>query len=69
MTDRLRQILEHKRTEIARLLPRAEHLRAAALQRNDFRGFGAAIDRGPDALGLISMTNASESVSIRSTPT
>jgi indole-3-glycerol phosphate synthase len=51
--DRLRQILDHKRTEIARLLPRSEMLRAAALQRNDFRGFGAAIDRGPDALGLI----------------
>lgn len=51
--DRLRQILDQKKTEIAKLLPRAAHLRAAALQRNDFRGFGAAIDRGPDALGLI----------------
>src|SRR5438105_534836 len=63
MTDRLRQILEHKRTEIAKLLARAEHLRAAALQRNDFRGFGAAIDRGPDALGLIAeVKKASPSV-------
>jgi indole-3-glycerol phosphate synthase len=51
--NRLQQILDVKRTEIARLLPRLEHLRAAALQRNDFRGFAAAIDRGPDALGLI----------------
>jgi indole-3-glycerol phosphate synthase len=51
--DRLRQILDQKKIEIARLLPRAAHLRATALQRNDFRGFGAAIDRGPDALGLI----------------
>jgi indole-3-glycerol phosphate synthase len=51
--DRLREILEHKRTEITRLLPRTEMLRAAALQRNDFRGFGAAINRGPDAVGLI----------------
>jgi len=51
--DRLQQILDVKRTEIARILPRIEHLRAAALQRNDFRGFAAAIDRGPDALGLI----------------
>jgi len=25
----------------------------AALHRNDFRGFGIALDRGPDALGLI----------------
>ena len=51
--DRLKEILDHKQTEIAKLLPRMEHLRAAALQRNDFRGFGVAIDRGPDALGLI----------------
>lgn len=51
--NRLQQILDHKQTEIARLLPRTEHLRTAALLRNDFRGFGAAIDRGPDALGLI----------------
>jgi indole-3-glycerol phosphate synthase len=51
--DRLQQILEVKRAEVAKLLPRAEHLRAAALQRNEFRGFARAIDRGPDALGLI----------------
>lgn len=51
--DRLKEILAVKRAEIARLLPRSEHLRAAALQRNDFRGFGTAIDRGPDALGMI----------------
>jgi indole-3-glycerol phosphate synthase len=53
MSDRLQKILEVKRAEIARLLPRAEHLRQAALQRNDFRPFAAALDRGPDALGLI----------------
>jgi indole-3-glycerol phosphate synthase len=53
MSNRLQQILEVKKTEVARLLPRAEHLRAAALQRNDFRPFGLAIDRGPEELGLI----------------
>ncbi|HWB59296.1 MAG TPA: indole-3-glycerol phosphate synthase TrpC, partial [Chthoniobacteraceae bacterium] len=51
--DRLKEILDHKQTEIAKLLPRMEHLRAAALQRNDFRSLAGAIDRGPDALGLI----------------
>src|SRR5271168_2146640 len=51
--SRLQEILDHKQTEIAKLLPRMEHLRAAALQRNDFRGFGVSIDRGHDALGLI----------------
>jgi indole-3-glycerol phosphate synthase len=51
--NRLQQILDTKRTEIARLLPRLEHLRAAALLRNDVRPFAVALDRGPDALGLI----------------
>jgi len=51
--NRLQTILDEKRAEIARLLPRMEHLRAAALLRNDYRGFASAIDRGPDALGLI----------------
>jgi len=51
--NRLQAILDHKRGEIERILPRMEHLRAAALLRDDFRGFAAAIDCGPDALGLI----------------
>lgn len=51
--NRLTPILEQKQREVARLLPRAEHLRNAALLRNDFRGFAAALDRGDDALGLI----------------
>ena len=50
---RLKQILDVKEQEVARLLPRAAHLRAAALERNEFRGFAAALDRGPNALGLI----------------
>ncbi|HEX8295215.1 MAG TPA: indole-3-glycerol phosphate synthase TrpC [Chthoniobacteraceae bacterium] len=51
--NRLQQILDVKEREVARSLPRLEHLRLAALQRNDFRPFAAAVDRGPDALGLI----------------
>lgn len=52
--DRLAEILQHKRTEIAALLPRAAELRRAALLRNDFRGFAEAL-RGGDGrtLGLI----------------
>ena len=53
MSDRLQQILDVKKIEVAKLLPRAEHLRAAALQRDDFRNFAAALDRGGDRLGLI----------------
>lgn len=61
--NRLEIILDQKRSEIARLLPRMEHLRAAALLRNDYRGFAAAIDQGPDALGLIAeVKKASPSV-------
>ena len=51
--NRLQKILDTKKSEIARILPRMEHLRAAALQRNDFRPFATALDRGPEALGLI----------------
>ena len=51
--NRLQKILETKKSEIARILPRIEHLRAAALQRNDFRPFAVTLDRGPEALGLI----------------
>ncbi|MEI6350604.1 MAG: indole-3-glycerol phosphate synthase TrpC [Verrucomicrobiota bacterium] len=61
--NRLQAILDHKRTEIARILPRLELLRAAALERNDYRGFASAIDRGPEALGLIAeVKKASPSV-------
>ncbi len=51
--DRLKQILEVKEREVARLLPQLDHLRIAALQRNDLRLFASPLDRGPDALGLI----------------
>lgn len=50
---RLQQILDVKRAEVAKLLPRVGHLREAALLRNDFRGFAAALDLGPSALGVI----------------
>jgi len=65
MNDRLQQILAVKEKEVARLLPRAEHLRAAALQRNDFRGFATAINQGSDSLGLIAeVKKASPSVGV-----
>jgi indole-3-glycerol phosphate synthase len=51
--DRLAGIIAHKRTEVETLLPVAAKLKAAALQRNDFGGFRAALDRGPDRLGVI----------------
>ena len=51
--DRLKKILDVKAQEVARLLPKMELLRAAAFDRDEFRGFARMLDRGPDQLGLI----------------
>ena len=65
MSDKLAEIIATKHLEVEALMPRAAHLRAAALQRNDFRGFRAALDRGPDQLGVIAeVKKASPSVGI-----
>ena len=53
MSDKLAEIIATKRQEVEAILPRAGHIRAAALQRNEFRGFRAALDRGSDQLGVI----------------
>jgi indole-3-glycerol phosphate synthase len=53
MADKLAEIIATKHREVEALLPRAAHLRAAALQRNEFGGFRAALDRGPGRLGVI----------------
>ena len=50
--NRLEQILQTKRSEIEALRPRREELRRAALLRNDFRSFEAALQK-PDDLALI----------------
>ncbi len=65
MSDKLAEIIATKHLEVAALLPRAGHLRAAALQRDEFRGFRAALDRGPDQLGVIAeIKKASPSVGL-----
>lgn len=51
--DKLQEILAHKRTEIARLLPLEEKYRHEAARRNDFRSLARAIDLEADGLGLI----------------
>lgn len=53
LSDKLAEIIATKHQEVEALLPRADLLRAAALQRNDFGGFRAALNRGPNQLGLI----------------
>jgi indole-3-glycerol phosphate synthase len=65
MSDKLAQIIATKHQEVSALLPRAGHLRAAALQRNEFRGFRSALDRGAGRLGVIAeVKKASPSVGL-----
>ena len=65
MSDKLAEIIATKQLEVQALLPRAAMLRAAALQRDEFRGFRAALDRGPSQLGLIAeVKKASPSVGL-----
>jgi indole-3-glycerol phosphate synthase len=65
MSDKLAQIIATKHREVEILLPRAPLLRAAALERNDFRGFRSALDRGPGKLGVIAeVKKASPSVGL-----
>lgn len=51
--NKLDEIIAQKRTEVARLLPLAEKLRAAALERNDFRSFQTALQPGDGQLAVI----------------
>ncbi len=65
MSDKLAEIIATKRLEVEALMPRAALLRAAALQRNEFGGFRAAINRGPGRLGVIAeVKKASPSVGL-----
>ncbi len=53
MSDKLAEIIAHKRTEVEKLLPRAGKLRAAATARNDFRSLSRSLMSDPARLGLI----------------
>jgi indole-3-glycerol phosphate synthase len=65
MSDKLAEIIATKRLEVEALMPRAAHLKAAAVQRNEFGGFRAALDRGPGRLGVIAeVKKASPSVGL-----
>ncbi|MGJ8657582.1 MAG: indole-3-glycerol phosphate synthase TrpC [Akkermansiaceae bacterium] len=51
--DKLTEIINYKKVEVEALIPRTAKLRAAALERNEFRGFRSALDLGPDQLAVI----------------
>jgi indole-3-glycerol phosphate synthase len=51
--DKLTEIMNYKRQEVEAVIPRMQKLKAAALERNEFRGFRSALDRGPDQLSVI----------------
>ncbi len=51
--NKLDEIIAHKRTEVEKLLPRLEKLRAAATLRDDFRSLADALRADPTRLGMI----------------
>ncbi|HEY1082011.1 MAG TPA: indole-3-glycerol phosphate synthase TrpC [Prosthecobacter sp.] len=51
--NKLDEIIAHKRTEVEKLLPRMEKLRAAATLRDDFRSLEDALRLDPTRLGMI----------------
>ena len=51
--NRLQEILQVKRAEIEQLRPRAAEFHRAALKRNQFRGFRAALKRAHNSLAVI----------------
>ena len=53
LSNRLQQILATKHEEVSVLRSKWPHLRAAALQRNEFRSLRSALDLGENTLGLI----------------
>ena len=53
MTDKLAEIIAHKRTEVEKILPLMEKYRTAAAAREDFRSLSASLVRDPERLGLI----------------
>ena len=63
--NKLDEIIAHKRTEVAKLLPRLEKLRAAAALRNEFRSLATHLRSDPGRLGLIAeVKKASPSVGV-----
>ncbi|HRJ11271.1 MAG TPA: indole-3-glycerol phosphate synthase TrpC [Prosthecobacter sp.] len=51
--NKLDEIIAHKRTEVEKLLPRLDKLRAAATRRNDTRSLADALRADPTRLGMI----------------
>ncbi len=63
--NKLDEIIAQKHLEVQRLLPLADKLRAASLERNDFRSFYSALHQGPHHLGVIAeVKKASPSVGV-----
>lgn len=51
--NKLMEIMQEKEREVEALIPRMSKLKAAALERNEFRGFRSALDLGEDRLSVI----------------
>ncbi len=64
LMDRLHQILEVKRTEVARLREHEKALRAQAARREDFRDFRAAITSNDEVAVIAEIKKASPSAGV-----
>lgn len=53
MTDKLAEIIAHKRKEVERIIPLTEKYRTAAAARDDFRSLSTSLMSHPSRLGLI----------------
>lgn len=62
--NKLAEIIASKAAEVERLKPHADELRRAALQRNDFRPFRAALQRGNEVAIIAEVKKASPSAGI-----
>jgi indole-3-glycerol phosphate synthase len=63
-TNKLAEICDSKRSEIARLQPHAAELRRRALERNDFRLFRSQLHRGNDLALIAEIKKASPSAGV-----
>lgn len=64
MSDRLMEIMAHKREEVKALAPHADELRQAALSRNEFRGFRSALNQPGETTIIAEVKKASPSAGL-----
>ncbi len=64
LNNKLLEILEHKKTEVEKLVPHADELRRLAFMRDDFRGFRRALFQPGEATLIAEVKKASPSAGV-----